>query len=125
MKTFGEVIVEARRAANLTQRQLAALIKNEEGRGISGPYLNDIEHGFRHPPRGFLLQQFATVLNLDVDLLYFLARQLPIEVDFSKVSEQQGIAAYRTFRRILTGEKAERRKSTFQSGATSSQLRRC
>ena len=43
MRVFGEVIAEARRKANLTQRQLAALIKNEEGRGISGPYLNDIE----------------------------------------------------------------------------------
>jgi transcriptional regulator with XRE-family HTH domain len=104
MRTFGEVIVRARHKAKLTQRQLAALIKNEEGYGISGPYLNDIEHGFRHPPRGFLLQQFATVLNQDVGLLYFLARQMPIELDFSKVSEQQGVAAYRTFRQILTGK---------------------
>ena len=52
MRVFGEVIAEARRKANLTQRQLAALIKTEEGRGISGPYLNDIEHSLRHPPRG-------------------------------------------------------------------------
>ncbi len=49
MRVFGEVIAEARRKANLTQRQLAALIKTEEGRGISGPYLNDIEHSLRHP----------------------------------------------------------------------------
>jgi ribosome-binding protein aMBF1 (putative translation factor) len=44
MRTFGEVIVEARKRAHLTQRQLAAHIKNEEGKAISGPYLNDIEH---------------------------------------------------------------------------------
>lgn len=36
MRVFGEVIAEARRKANLTQRQLAALINTEEGRGISG-----------------------------------------------------------------------------------------
>lgn len=52
MRTFGEVIVEARKKAHLTQRQLAAQIKNEEGKAISGPYLNDIEHNLRHPPRG-------------------------------------------------------------------------
>src|SRR6516225_9417841 len=101
MRTFGEVIAEARKKAHLTQRQLAAQIKNEEGRGISGPYLNDIEHNYRHPPRGYLLEQFAKELDLDVDLLYFLAKQLPADLDPSKVSEEQAIAAYRAFRREL------------------------
>src|ERR1700727_3751453 len=101
MRTFGEVIAEARKKANLTQRQLAARIKTEEGRGISGPYLNDIEHNLRHPPRGYLLEQLARELDLDVDLLYFLAKQLPVEADPNKVSEAQGVAAYRAFRRGL------------------------
>jgi transcriptional regulator with XRE-family HTH domain len=101
MRTFGEVIAEARRKANLTQRQLAALIKNEEGKAISSPYLNDIEHNFRHAPRGFLLEQFARELNLDIDLLYFLAKQLPVEIDINNVSEEQGVAAYRAFRLAL------------------------
>src|SRR6516225_299545 len=101
MRTFGEVIAEARKKAHLTQRQLAAQIKNEEGKGISGPYLNDIEHNQRHPPRGYLLEQFARELELDVDLLYFLAKQLPVEIDMSYVSEEQGVAAYRVFRHEL------------------------
>jgi transcriptional regulator with XRE-family HTH domain len=101
MRSFGEVIAEARKKANLTQRQLAARIKTEEGRGISGPYLNDIEHNLRHPPRGYLLEQFARELDLDVDLLYFLAKQMPFDVDTSKVSEDQAVAAYRAFRREL------------------------
>ena len=101
MRTFGEVIAEARKKAKLTQRQLAARIKNEEGRHISGPYLNDIEHNFRHPPRGYLLEQFARELDLDVDLLYFLAKQLPVELDSSKLSEEQAVAAYRAFRHGL------------------------
>jgi transcriptional regulator with XRE-family HTH domain len=108
MRTFGEVIAEARKKANLTQRQLAARIKTEEGRGISGPYLNDIEHNLRHPPRGYLLEQFARELDLDVDLLYFLAKQIPIDVDPSKVSEEQAVAAYRAFRRELKGKGKKR-----------------
>jgi len=98
MRTFGEVIAQARKKANLTQRQLAARIKTEEGKPISGPYLNDIEHNLRHPPRGYLLEQFAKELDLDVDLLYFLAKQLPVDLDPSRVSEEQAVAAYRAFR---------------------------
>jgi transcriptional regulator with XRE-family HTH domain len=103
-KTFGEIIAEARNKAGLTQRELAASIKTEEGRGISGPYLNDIEHNLRHPPRGFLLQQLAKKLDLDVDLLYFMAKQIPYDIDTSKVSDEQAIAAYRAFRRELTSK---------------------
>jgi transcriptional regulator with XRE-family HTH domain len=101
MRTFGEVIAEARKKAHLTQRQLAAQIKNEEGKAISGPYLNDIEHNFRHPPRGYLLEQFARELDVDVDLLYFLAKQFPVEIDINNMSEEQGVAAYRAFRLAL------------------------
>jgi transcriptional regulator with XRE-family HTH domain len=101
MRTFGEVIAQARKKAHLTQRQLAAQIKTEEGKAISGPYLNDIEHNLRHPPRGYLLEQFARELDVDVDLLYFLAKQLPSELDMNNVSEEQGVAAYRAFRHAL------------------------
>jgi transcriptional regulator with XRE-family HTH domain len=101
MRTFGEVIAQARKKAHLTQRQLAAQIRNEEGKGISGPYLNDIEYNFRHPPRGYLLEQFARALDVDIDLLYFLAKQLPVEIDINNVSEEQGVAAYRAFRLAL------------------------
>src|SRR6201993_5002293 len=109
MRTFGEVIAEARKKAHLTQRQLAAHIRNEEGKGISGPYLNDIEHNYRHPPRGYLLEQFARALDLDVDLLYFLAKQLPVDLDPNKVSEEQAIAAYRAFRRELQPKAKKKR----------------
>jgi transcriptional regulator with XRE-family HTH domain len=92
MRTFGDVIAQARKKAHLTQRQLAAQIKTEQGKAISGPYLNDIEHNLRHPPRGYLLEQFAHALDVDVDLLYFLAKQLPSEIDMNNVSEEQGVA---------------------------------
>jgi hypothetical protein len=64
----------------------------------------------RHPPRGFLLRQFATVLNLDVDLLYFLTPQVPFDFDISNVSEEQAVAAYRAFRQIMTGKKTRTAK---------------
>jgi hypothetical protein len=45
-----------------------------------------VKCGAVHPPRGYLLEQFAWELDVDVDLLYFLAKQLPIEIDMSDVS---------------------------------------
>jgi transcriptional regulator with XRE-family HTH domain len=103
VKTFGETIAEARQKAGLTQRQLAARIKTEKGRAISPPYLNDLEHNLRHPPRGYLLEEFAKHLDLDPDLLYFLAGKLPRDVILEKASEEQVRAAYRAFRRELKG----------------------
>lgn len=101
MKTFGEVIAEARAKAGLTQRELAARIKSEKGKPISAPYLNDIEHNLRHPPRGYLLEEFAKHLDIDPDLLYFLAGRLPRDVVPEKASEEQVLAAYKAFRREL------------------------
>jgi transcriptional regulator with XRE-family HTH domain len=103
MKTFGDVIAEVRKQSQLTQRPLAARNKHEEGRAISGPYLNDIEHDQRHPPRGFLLWQFAKALSLDPDLLYFYARQLPADIDWDKVPPQLAVKGFRALRRIING----------------------
>jgi hypothetical protein len=38
---------------------------------------------------------------VNVDLLYFLAKQFPVDIDMNNVSEEQGVAAYRAFRRAL------------------------
>jgi len=56
-----------------------------------------------------LLEQIARELDLDVDLLYFLTRQLPVDLDPSKVSEEQGVAAYRVFRRELQAKGKKKR----------------
>jgi ribosome-binding protein aMBF1 (putative translation factor) len=52
MKTFGTIISEARRAAGLSEKELAAKVKKEDGQPISAQYLN-IEHDRRNPPRSF------------------------------------------------------------------------
>ena len=108
MKTFGEVIAEARVKAGLTQRELAARIKTEKGKAISPPYLNDLEHNLRHPPRGYLLEEFAKHLEIDPDLLYFLSGRLPRDVVPEKASEEQVLAAYRAFRRELRSKATKR-----------------
>ena len=108
MKTFGEVIAEARKQAGLTQRELAARIKTEQGKPISFPYLNDLEHNLRHPPRGHLLEELAKHLKLDADLLYFLAGKLPSDIVPQKASEEQVLAAYRAFRKELKSKTKKR-----------------
>jgi len=55
MKTFGTIIAEARRPKGLSQRELAAKVKKEDGQAISAQYLNDIEHDRRNPPNEYLI----------------------------------------------------------------------
>ena len=107
MKTFGELIAEGRKRAKLTQREFAARIKMEDGRPISAPYLNDLEHNLRHPPRGYLIEQFARELDLEADLLYFVAGKVPSDIQPQAAGEEQVLAAYRAFRKELknTGKK--------------------
>src|SRR3990172_9038072 len=58
--TFGQFVAEKRKEAGLSQKQLAAMIKKEDGQSSSPQYLNDIEHDRRSPPAGFLREQFRS-----------------------------------------------------------------
>ena len=101
MKTFGEMIADGRKRARLTQREMAARITMEDGKPISAPYLNDLEHNLRKPPRAHLIDQFASELNLEADLLYFAASRLTPDIEPTDASEDQVLAAYRAFRNEL------------------------
>jgi hypothetical protein len=59
IKPFGELFRERRKRAGLTQRELAARIMLDEGRPMSPPYLNDLEHNLRKPSRTPVIKQFA------------------------------------------------------------------
>jgi len=79
-ETLGSVIARARKAGSLSQKELAQRIKVSDDSGsrpISPQYLNDIERDRRLPTSAELIEQFASVLSLDADYLYFLAGRWP------------------------------------------------
>jgi len=102
MKTIGEFLAERRKALGLGQKELAALIKNRDGKPLSMPYLSYLENGRGEPPE-YLLDQFAKVLRVKREVLYFWTRRMPPEVARGEASPQQVTAAYRAFRRELKG----------------------
>jgi len=99
--TFGQIIADARKKANLSQKELANLLKKEDGQPISPQYLNDIEHDRRNPPAAFLIEQFSQILQIEKDLLYFHAGELPADVKELPIDNEKVIAAYKAFRRTL------------------------
>jgi transcriptional regulator with XRE-family HTH domain len=50
MKSFGQVIVAARKASGLTQKSVAESLRRGDGRRVLPPFLNDLEHDRRYPP---------------------------------------------------------------------------
>lgn len=100
MKTLGQFLIERRKAQGLSQKEFAALIKNRDGKPISATYLNYLEHDRGKPP-DYLLDQFADVLNLERDVLYFWAQRMPPDITPGEANDEQVAAAYRAFRRGL------------------------
>ncbi len=105
--SFGHVLAEARKKANLSQKELAAKIKKEDGHPISAQYLNDIEHDRRNPPSGHLLEQFARELNTPADYLYYLAGEFPSDMKSRTADQDRVIAAYRAFRKELKKKRCD------------------
>ena len=101
MATFGEIISRKRKESNLSQRELAAMVKKEDGQPISPQYLNDLEHNRRNPPPPFLIERFARALNIEVDILYHSAGELPPDIKSVNADEERVQAAYQAFRRAL------------------------
>jgi len=75
--TLGEAIAEARKAIQMSQKVLAAMIIKEDGKPISPQYLNDIERDRRNPTGDFLIIQFARTLDVPEEYFFFLAHQIP------------------------------------------------
>ncbi|OGQ23533.1 MAG: XRE family transcriptional regulator [Deltaproteobacteria bacterium RIFCSPLOWO2_02_FULL_44_10] len=102
--SFGKVIAEARKKKMLSQKELALKItKAEDGKPISAQYLNDIEHERRNPDSDHLIEQFARVLNIDADVLYFHARKIPHDMLKTIASEKDVKAAFQAFRKKIKG----------------------
>ena len=101
--TFGEVITQARKDKKLSQREVAAQIKKEDGVAISAQYLNDIEHARRNPPGEYILRQLANMLELEEDYLIFLAGRIPSDVLELSRDRDDINSAMKAFRRNLGG----------------------
>ncbi|MBV9358896.1 MAG: helix-turn-helix transcriptional regulator, partial [Chloroflexi bacterium] len=93
--SFGQTIGDARRRAGLSQRELAARIRKEDGEPISPQYLNDLERDRRNPPGQPLLRQLARELDLPEEYLDFTAGQLPADLRADSYSPDQVAAAFR------------------------------
>lgn len=101
MPTFGQAIAEARKRAHMTQKELAAKLKKEDGSPISPQYLNDIEHNRRGAPPSPLLKQLSRILELDVNLLAYLAGRIPEDLLDSRASPGQVVEAFKAFRKKI------------------------
>ena len=102
MKTFGAIVSEARRAAGVSQKDLAAKVKKEDGQPISAQYLNDIEHDRRNPPSEFLIAQIANLLGLDKDVLCLAAGTIPQDLKRMAAAEPEKVEqAFKAFRKAV------------------------
>ena len=102
MITFGTIISDARRAAGLSQEELAAKVKKEDSQPISAQYLNDIEHDRRNPPSDFLIAQFATLLKLDKDVLCLAAGTIPQDLQKMAANQPDKVEqAFKAFRKAV------------------------
>jgi transcriptional regulator with XRE-family HTH domain len=98
---FGEVIAEARKKLDLTQKELATRIRKEDGEPISPQYLNDLERNRRNPPSELLIREFARELRLPEEYLLYVAGTFPEDARDSAATPEQVEAAFRAFRRTL------------------------
>ena len=99
--TFGAYVSSARKKQGMSQKELAEAIEREEGGSISPQYLNDIEHDRRSPSSDHMIQQFARVLKLDADHLYYLAGRWPADVRQANLPPQRVQRVMAAFRRTL------------------------
>jgi transcriptional regulator with XRE-family HTH domain len=96
MKSFGQVITQARKKAGLAQKVVAGRLKRENGRTLDPPYLNSLEHDHRYPPSNQLIGQLAKILGISADVLYFHANRLAADIK-REVENEQVEAAFLAF----------------------------
>jgi transcriptional regulator with XRE-family HTH domain len=101
--SFGRAIAGARKELQLSQKDLAKkILKEENGEPITPQYLNDIEHDRRSPSSDHMVKQFATVLKISPNVLYWLAGRVPGDLlTRQNVSPHQIDEAFVAFRKAL------------------------
>jgi transcriptional regulator with XRE-family HTH domain len=99
--SLGQVIAQARKKAQLSQKDLAARILKEDGTPISPQYLNDIERDRRSPIPDYLVRQFADQLKIPTNYLYYVNDSLPEEMRNIAAEPDKIEAAFKAFRREI------------------------
>ena len=97
-------MTDRRKELGLSGREVVARIKKPDGKPISIPYLVDLEHD-RRKPSDEVLEQLAKALQVDSDILYFLAGRMPPDLHTKMLKEDELAAAFRAFRREVKREK--------------------
>jgi transcriptional regulator with XRE-family HTH domain len=105
MIAFGVFIAHRRKNLGLTQKEVAARIRQDDGKSLSVQYLNDIEHGRRGAPPDYVINQLARVLRLELDVVYFRADRIPYDIRGRSISDLRAAAAFQAFRRVLRRKK--------------------
>lgn len=105
LTSFGRAVSSARKAKRLSQKELAAIIKKEDGELITPQYLNDIEHDRRSPSSDHFVKQFARVLGIDENVLYSIVGILPEEDRklVKRATPEKITEAFMAFRKHLKG----------------------
>src|SRR5258708_191346 len=85
-RSFGRVLRERRRQLNLTQEEVARLIKT------SVPYIGQLEAGKRHPSQKVVVK-LSDALKLDAGELFLLANP-QVGVLISKRQKSNGTSAW-------------------------------
>ncbi len=99
--SFGRAIASARKILGMSQKELAGKILKEDGETITPQYLTDIERDRRSPSSEHLVNQFASVLGVSSDVLYWLAGRVPSDLTEGKVTPKQIDKAFLAFRKAL------------------------
>src|SRR6266571_5727778 len=79
-KSFGQIIRDKRQEMGISQKELAAKIKKDNGEPISPQYQNDIEFDRRDPPSESMIEQYAVILKLPKESLILAAGKVPSDL---------------------------------------------
>jgi transcriptional regulator with XRE-family HTH domain len=99
--SFGRAIASARKTLGMSQKELAGKILKEDGEAITPQYLNDIERDRRSPSSDHIVKQFAKVLGVSADVLYWLAGRVPGDLARGKATPKQIDNLFTAFRKTL------------------------
>ena len=99
MSSFGTVLREKRRAAGLSQRQLAEKV------GVDFSYISKLENGRLPPAADDTVVRICTILGCPAEEFFTAAKKLPTELGESLVGEPAAIRFLQEASRLQLSQK--------------------